>query len=181
MVRAVRMRALPPFFPRNRWRAFGRVDQHPGAAVVQFSILPVFTSTSGVLMGIAVFSRSPALSPLLSLLLSPLQALASLLRPVSPATPLPAFVAASRRQATEELPVTLKNTTVGARHAATAGHKPCQTVAKATSPRRLKIVREFEAGVSPSCAGRMVISGRMADVCAELDRMAQREAAVQAA
>ncbi|MDP2451466.1 MAG: hypothetical protein Q8Q74_08355 [Polaromonas sp.] len=94
---------------------------------------------------------------------------------------MPAFVAASRRQATEELPVTLKTTATGARHAATAGHKPCQTVAKATSPRRLKIVREFEAGVSPSCAGRMVISGRMADVCAELDRMAQREAAVHAA
>ena len=132
-------------------------------------------------MGIAVFSRSPAHSPLLSLLLSPLQALASLLRPVPPATPLPAFVTASRREATEELPVPLKTTAAGARHAATAGHKPCQTVAKATSPRRLKIVREFEAGVSPSCAGRMVISGRMADVCAELDRMAQREAAVQAA
>jgi hypothetical protein len=157
------------------------MDQHPGAAVVQFEILPVFTSTSGVLMGIAVFSRSPALSPLWSVLLSPLQALAALLRPVRPATPLPAFVAASRRQATEELPVVLKTTVAGARHAAVASHKPCQTVAKATSPRRLKIVREFEAGVSPSCAGRMVISGRMADVCAELDRMAQREAAVQAA
>lgn len=132
-------------------------------------------------MGIAVFSRSPALSPLLSVLLSPLQALAALLRPVPPAAPVPAFVAASRREATGELPVALKTTPVSARHAATAGHKPCQTVAKATSPRRLKIVREFEAGVSPSCAGRMVISGRMADVCAELDRMAQREAAIQVA
>jgi hypothetical protein len=38
-------------------------------------------------------------------------------------------------------------------------------------PRRLKVLREFEPGVSPKCAGRMVISGRMADVCAELDRM----------
>lgn len=133
-------------------------------------------------MGIAVFSRSPAHSPLLSLLLSPLQALASLLRPVQPVTPLPAFVtAASRREATGELPVALKAMAPGARHASVAGHKPCQTVAKVTSPRRLKIVREFEAGVSPSCAGRMVISGRMADVCAELDRMAQREAAVQSA
>ncbi|WP_293601982.1 MULTISPECIES: hypothetical protein [unclassified Polaromonas] len=94
---------------------------------------------------------------------------------------MPAFVAASRRQATEDLPVVLKTTVAGAHHAAVTNHKPCQTVAKATSPRRLKIVREFEAGVSPSCAGRMVISGRMADVCAELDRMAQREAAVQAA
>ena len=132
-------------------------------------------------MGIAVFSRSPALSPLLSLLLSPLQALAALLRPAPPAPSLPAFVAASRRQATQELPVPLKTTVASVRHAATAGHKPCQTVAKATSPRRLRIVREFEAGVSPSCAGRMVISGRMADVCAELDRMAQREATAQAA
>ncbi len=42
---------------------------------------------------------------------------------------------------------------------------------------RLKVVREHDAAVSPTCAGRMKISGRMADVCAELDRMAQREAA----
>lgn len=132
-------------------------------------------------MGIAVFSRSPAQSPLLSLLRSPLQALASLLRPVQPTIPLPEVIAASQRQATDELPVLLKTTVASARHALMAGHKPCQTVVKATSPRRLKIVREFEAGVSPSCAGRMVISGRMADVCAELDRMAQSEAAIQTA
>lgn len=42
---------------------------------------------------------------------------------------------------------------------------------------RLKIVRQFEPDASACCAGRMTISGRMADVCAELDRMAQREAA----
>jgi hypothetical protein len=42
---------------------------------------------------------------------------------------------------------------------------------------RLKVVREHDAAVSPTCAGRMTISGRMADVCAELERMAQREAA----
>lgn len=36
----------------------------------------------------------------------------------------------------------------------------------------LRIVREADAGIRPDCAGRMVISGRMADVCAELDRMA---------
>ncbi|MES2188988.1 MAG: hypothetical protein V4454_02625 [Pseudomonadota bacterium] len=51
------------------------------------------------------------------------------------------------------------------------------TPARPTSCSRLKIVRAFEPGVSPACAGRMVITGRMADVCAELDRMAQREAA----
>ena len=37
----------------------------------------------------------------------------------------------------------------------------------------LRIVRVFDSAVSPSCAGRMVISGRMADVCEELERMSQ--------
>jgi hypothetical protein len=48
-------------------------------------------------------------------------------------------------------------------------------LAQQPSTSRLKIVRQFEPGVGPACAGRMVISGRMADVCAELDRMAERE------
>lgn len=38
---------------------------------------------------------------------------------------------------------------------------------------RLKVLREHDAAVSPACAGRMVISGRMADVCAELERMTE--------
>jgi hypothetical protein len=42
-----------------------------------------------------------------------------------------------------------------------------------TQPHRpLRIVRVLEAGQAPSHVGRMVISGRMADVCAELDRLA---------
>jgi hypothetical protein len=50
--------------------------------------------------------------------------------------------------------------------------------ARGTEPSRLRVLREFEPGASPACAGRMVISGRMADVCAELERMttAQRSA-----
>ena len=43
-------------------------------------------------------------------------------------------------------------------------------------PSRLRVVREFDSAVGPACAGRMVISGRMADVCAELERMSQSEA-----
>ena len=39
---------------------------------------------------------------------------------------------------------------------------------------RLRVVREFDSTVSSDCAGRMMISGRMADVCAELDRLALR-------
>ena len=42
-------------------------------------------------------------------------------------------------------------------------------------PARLKIVRQFESDIGPLCAGRMTISGSMADVCAELDRMVERE------
>ena len=52
----------------------------------------------------------------------------------------------------------------------------------ATAPRScvrrpLRVVRVLEACPAPSSAGRMVISGRMADVCAELDRLAELEAA----
>jgi hypothetical protein len=44
---------------------------------------------------------------------------------------------------------------------------------------RLRVVRQMEPGINPSMAGRMVISGRMADVCAELEKMALREAGGQ--
>jgi len=43
----------------------------------------------------------------------------------------------------------------------------------------LRVVHESDAAIGAECAGRMVISGRMADVCAELDRMALRAAARQ--
>jgi hypothetical protein len=41
----------------------------------------------------------------------------------------------------------------------------------------LRVLRVLEAGQPRSQVGRMVISGRMADVCAELDRLAACEAA----
>ena len=59
----------------------------------------------------------------------------------------------------------------------------CGTVgrrAAGTSPvaRPVRIIRVLEASQAPAQAGRMVMSGRMADVCAELDRLAAREAAL---
>ena len=45
----------------------------------------------------------------------------------------------------------------------------------ASAPRRLRVVRVLEEPSAIS-AGRMVISGRMADVCAELERLAALEA-----
>jgi hypothetical protein len=60
----------------------------------------------------------------------------------------------------------------------------CQTMvssimAKKTTimPPALRVLRVAENGPRSDCAGRMVISGRMADVCAELDRMIALEAA----
>jgi hypothetical protein len=50
---------------------------------------------------------------------------------------------------------------------------PSVAASAPVAPSRLRIVREFEPGVSPAFAGRMVISGRMSDVCAELDRMSR--------
>jgi hypothetical protein len=41
--------------------------------------------------------------------------------------------------------------------------------------RPLRVVHVVEKGQPQSQAGRMVISGRMADVCAELDRLAASE------
>ncbi len=43
----------------------------------------------------------------------------------------------------------------------------------------LKVLREFEPGRSRSSTGRLVISGRMADVCEMLDRMATQNASTR--
>ena len=49
-----------------------------------------------------------------------------------------------------------------------------------TSPagKPVRTIRIMEASQAPAHAGRMVMSGRMADVCAELDRLAARETAL---
>jgi hypothetical protein len=42
-------------------------------------------------------------------------------------------------------------------------------------PRPLRVARVMDEQHSRTSAGRMVISGRMADVCAELDRLVEQE------
>jgi hypothetical protein len=42
----------------------------------------------------------------------------------------------------------------------------------------LRVLRVVDSDLPRSSTGRMVISGRMADVCAELDRLVEREAAL---
>ena len=48
--------------------------------------------------------------------------------------------------------------------------------AAARPARPLRVVRVVEPATARAVAGRMVISGRLADVCAELDRLAALEA-----
>jgi hypothetical protein len=67
---------------------------------------------------------------------------------------------------------------------AAPSHKVCISGANAVpgfaphqaQQRALRVLRVSEQGETASCAGRMVISGRMADVCAELDRLVALEA-----
>ena len=93
-------------------------------------------------MGIVSLARSPVLS----IFLAPVQALAEWF------VPTPRFAS----------PLMVKTDPIDA---------------KIPAHSRLRIVCEFDSTVSPACAGRMIISGRMTDVCAELERMAQRETA----
>jgi hypothetical protein len=55
------------------------------------------------------------------------------------------------------------------------GFMPAQALQTTRRPLPLRVARVMEAQHNRSQAGRMVISGRMADVCAELDRLAEIE------
>lgn len=138
-------------------------------------------------MGTTRFSLYPPHLPLLSVLCTPLNALVALFVSghARSSRALDADDNDNRshnskivRPTAHKVPVSPKNQL--ARTAASRLFtKPCINAARTSSSRpstsRLRVVREFEAGVGPSCAGRMVISGRMADVCAELERMALTE------
>jgi len=63
-----------------------------------------------------------------------------------------------------------------ASHAIPVGAEGSFSIKNATKP--LRVVRVVESGQTRASVGRMVISGRMADVCAELDRLAACEAAL---
>ena len=55
---------------------------------------------------------------------------------------------------------------------------PLRSQRTPSSRRPLRVVRVVDADPRPTSTGRMVISGCMADVCAELDRMIQKEGAM---
>jgi hypothetical protein len=135
-------------------------------------------------MGIVSFSHSS----MVSVLLAPVHALAAWFVPAQSASGRFTPPATAQRANQLVLPFASDHshearTAAALRQPATspaAGAKISLQPLKKPVPSRLRVVREFDSNVGPACAGRMVISGRMADVCAELDRMAQREAALQA-
>jgi hypothetical protein len=51
----------------------------------------------------------------------------------------------------------------------------CAQAPNLASHKAVRVVRVLEAGHPRNAVGRMSISGRMADVCAELERLAARE------
>jgi hypothetical protein len=118
-------------------------------------------------MGIALFTASG--------LFSPMQALIGWLMPRTP-----------RSASLGHMDATC--TRRGLAHDAAARPAPAATCAAAaiersgaTARRPLRVLRVVESNAAPAHAGRMLISGRMADVCAELDRLAAKEAAQQCA
>ncbi len=119
-------------------------------------------------MGIASFSPSlsvfRSVSPGLSMVLAPVQALVAFFMPVQVAQ-------ASHRPLVHMPAQRLASTQNTLQQTCTAVH----AVDSVRPVSRLKVMREFEPGMARSQSGRMVISGRMSDVCAELDRIAQKE------
>lgn len=59
--------------------------------------------------------------------------------------------------------------------ASVRGFMPAQALQSAPRILPLRVARVMEPTSTRHQAGRMVISGRMADVCAELDRLAEIE------
>lgn len=115
-------------------------------------------------MGFAVVTTASGMTAFASTVLAPLQALVDFFAPwqVKPR--------AADAAATAEHPSVMDRTVSPGSHAG------CSTdIARRASTTRLRVLRVAEPAQSRTCAGRMVISGRLADVCAELDRLAAME------
>lgn len=122
-------------------------------------------------MGIAAISSTS----MAGLLLAPLHALVGFFAPWQAAGASTEPRSRSQRQpAQASLPAAAALTPAKRPVSRIAGS--FQTTPMRPACSRLRVVRVMDAGCSPHAAGRMMISGRMADVCAELDRMALREA-----
>ena len=132
--------------------AYGAITLRPAS---QIAILPVVDLSQEHAMGITLFTFSA--------LFAPLQQLAGWLAGAPPRAP--------RRVAPGLPQAPLAACASGSR-------STWRPTVRATLPSRrpLRVVRVMDGCHAPASAGRMLISGRMADVCAELDRLAASEA-----
>ncbi len=97
---------------------------------------------------------------------------------LAPLRPLLAWLLPSRPQCTPGFPATRAMEPNFAPHLiATRAQSTGARCQNGLKSKPLRVVRVLESGQSRTEVGRMVISGRMADVCAELDRLAACEAA----
>ena len=126
-------------------------------------------------MATVSFSNIPVLSTLLTLLQTQLGLFGTEVSAPAPA-PVPSIapLKAIKKRKSHKLML------VAGVHASPSGKKDLLADSHVNfslrrPPAQLKIVRQFEPDISPLCAGRMTISGSMADVCAELDRMVEIE------
>jgi hypothetical protein len=123
-----------------------------------------------------IVSSAPSSLTILTVLLAPIRAVAARLVSEKSCAKLIANPAHSQQVAKQlTLPFEPEVDTAKWRAASNCVVTKTRRHAMRPATGRLKVVREVDAAVSPACAGRMVISGRMADVCAELERMVQQE------
>ena len=80
----------------------------------------------------------------------------------------------------ERYPAAVLNNQTNGRPRSVASQAPAATPACRAIRPPVRVVRIVESGETQRHCGRLMISGRMADVCAELDRMVEREAALGA-
>lgn len=119
-------------------------------------------------MGIALFA--------LSSLFAPLQAAASRFVPAHSRAPAIGAWRAETPRTAPRRASSRPDTPTRGHPAGALGSTPDDGIK--VPPRRpptLRVLRNIEADMPPGCSGRMAISGRMADVCAELDRLAALE------
>ena len=134
-------------------------------------------------MGINSFSPSLLLSvspprlgaPNLSILLAPVRALAAFFMPAQSAQASRSTcdrhtAAHFSRQSVSGLQISTQD---GPKYQNTMRQTPAIVSVRPVA--RLKVIREFDPAVGRSRTGRMAISGTMADVCAELERIALKE------
>ena len=113
--------------------------------------------------------RSAGALTSLSAMFAPIHALVALLMPAQAVQPHYRPAAACRMQRTSH------------QNANQTSHLPTTNTPLSSATRvrpaanRLKVTREFDPGMGRSQTGRMAISGSMADVCAELERIAGKD------